>query len=612
MINKIKLLILSLLFLSYPLQTFALTSDQRFQIERENFYDPTACTQSVSNTSSSGSTSGATSGSKVYILGDSITVRSAGSYTTKLNAKGITPTISARIGRSWDRPGQDGGGNVGSQGTGSAAVQADKDTIAAANTVVIALGTNGTSLGNPIDKVIASIKLINPNADIYWVNIAGSFNNSGVIDFNKALADKSSSDGFTVIDWAKVVDPSGNGTNDPNDLIDNDGIHPNTNGINQLTDLVVNKITTGGGSSTSGSEYGQCCDTVGSTALNGSDNKAKIYNYFINKGLTSIQAAAITGNIQAESAGTFDPRIVEYGFPNSRGEISERGKPSSLDDNIPPSNANGQPGYGLVQWSGDRKNGLQQLANSKNLKPSDLGVQLDYIWQELNGSYKSSVLDPIKASTSLEQATYIWLEIYEVPTDIEGSKPIRRDYAQNILQDLSGGTSSTTAGGGTDSGCGTGNAVGGSVAKIIEVAQQELATAPTDPAGIANYIQKFQGNAGSWCADFVSYVLKQAGSPFNPGTDNWHIPAVNSVQAYFKDKGTFHAARSDYIPKPGDIVIYNQGFGDFPQHVDIIISMDGGEKFTTIGGNEGNKVNKVQHSSYNDPGITGFGTIVSQ
>ena len=609
MINKIKLLILSLLFLSYPLQTFALTSDQRFQIERENFYDPTACTQSVSNTSSSGSTSGATSGSKVYILGDSITVRSAGSYTTKLNAKGITPTISARVGRSWNSPGQDEGDNVGSQGTGSAAVQADKDTIAAASTVVIALGTNGTFLGNPIDQAIQAIKAISPNASIYWVNIADSNNGSGVVEFNNALNQKSSTDGFTVIDWAKIVDPNGDGTHNPNNILV-DGIHPGTEGINQLTDLVVNKITTGGGSSTSGSEYGQCCDTVGSTALNGSDNKAKIYNYLIGKGLTSTQAAGIMGNMEAESS--FDPTLVEYGFPNSRGETSVQGQPSSHDDNIPPSNANGQPGYGIVQWSGGRKDGLQQLASSRNLKPSDLGVQLDYMWQELNGSYKSSVLDPIKASTSLEDATYIWLEHYEIPGDIPGQKPIRLGFAQSMLQELGGGTSSTTAGGGTDSGCGTGNAVSGSVAKIIEVAQQELATAPTDSAGIANYIQKFQGNPGSWCADFVSYVLKQAGSPFNPGTDNWHIPAVNSVQAYFKDKGTFHAARSGYIPKPGDIVIYNQGIGDFPQHVDIIISMDGGEKFTTIGGNEGNKVNKVQHSSYNDSGITGFGTIVSQ
>jgi len=596
MINKIKLLILSLLFLSYPLQTFALTSDQRFQIERENFYDPTACTQSVSNTSSSGSTSGATSGSKVYILGDSITVRSAGSYTTKLNAKGITPTISARIGRSWDNPGQDGGGNVGSQGTGSAAVQADKDTIAAASTVVIALGTNGTSSGNPIDQAIQAIKAISPNASIYWVNIAGSFDNSGVINFNKALADKSSSDGFTVIDWAKVVDPSGNGTNDPNDLIDNDGIHPNTNGINQLTDLVVNKITTGGGSSTSGSEYGQCCDTVGSTALNGSDNAQKAFNFLIAKGLTPTQSAGVLGNLNAESG--INPQRVQST------ETPAGDKPNVTIDGV--------TGYGIAQWtSSDRQQGLADLAAKKGKPSGDLGVQLDYLWKELKQSYPT-VLSALKQTNTVEEAVSVILNQYEAPAERVQNQIIRAGMAQDFLQQFGGGTSSTTAGGGTDSGCGTGNAVSGSVAKIIEVAQQELATAPTDPVGIANYIQKFQGNAGSWCADFVSYVLKQAGSPFNPGTDNWHIPAVNSVQAYFKDKGTFHAARSGYIPKPGDIVIYNQGIGDFPQHVDIIISMDGGEKFTTIGGNEGNKVNKVQHSSYNDPGITGFGTIVSQ
>ena len=133
-----------------------------------------------------------------------------------------------------------------------------------------------------------------------------------------------------------------------------------------------------GGAPTQGS--GQCACTV----LNGSDNKAKIWNYLVGKSLSPQQIAGIMGNMQSESAGTWDPRIVEYGYPNSRGEISKAGQPSSLDDNIPPDvpGKNGQPGYGIIQWSGGRKRNLQAFSDSKGIPPNNLGLQLDFLWEE--------------------------------------------------------------------------------------------------------------------------------------------------------------------------------------------------------------------------------------
>ena len=58
------------------------------------------------------------------------------------------------------------------------------------------------------------------------------------------------------------------------------------------------------------------------------------------------------GNMQAESGGTFDPRIVEFGFLNSAGVISRPGKPETWDDDVPPDrNSKGQPGYGIIQFT---------------------------------------------------------------------------------------------------------------------------------------------------------------------------------------------------------------------------------------------------------------------
>ena len=96
--------------------------------------------------------------------------------------------------------------------------------------------------------------------------------------------------------------------------------------------------------------------------------------------------------------------------------------------------------------------------------------------------------------------------------------------------------------------------------------------------------------------------------PFTGGVSGgWRIPGVDSVQAYFQQNNSYNAARSGYVPKPGDIVIYNENLDPYPSHVNIVISVDG-KKITTIGGNESNQIKKADHNDYDANYITGFGT----
>jgi hypothetical protein len=112
------------------------------------------------------------------------------------------------------------------------------------------------------------------------------------------------------------------------------------------------------------------CSTPTSTptTLTGGDNEEKIFNFFVGKGLNAMQAAAIDGNFGQES--TYNP-----------------------DD----------PGGYLAQWSSTRLVGLTALASSEGKPETDLGVQLDYVWQELNASYPT-VLQHLKAATTIEDA----------------------------------------------------------------------------------------------------------------------------------------------------------------------------------------------------------------
>ena len=79
-----------------------------------------------------------------------------------------------------------------------------------------------------------------------------------------------------------------------------------------------------------------------------------------------------------------------------------------------------------------------------------------------------------------------------------------------------------------------------------------------------------------WCADFVSYVYKEAGFPFTGGeSDGWD----ENIAANIQNMGfTIHPAAS-YIPEPGDVAYFNYPGG----HVEIVVS--GGKTPTFIYGN---------------------------
>jgi hypothetical protein len=113
----------------------------------------------------------------------------------------------------------------------------------------------------------------------------------------------------------------------------------------------------------------ECASTTPSGPLTGSDNAEKAFNYFTGKGLTPAQAAGIVGNFQQESGVN----------PN-------------------------EPGGYLGQWGGGRLTALINYATKQGKPVTDLGVQLDYVWLELNGDY-SGVLAHVRATTNYTDAT---------------------------------------------------------------------------------------------------------------------------------------------------------------------------------------------------------------
>lgn len=122
--------------------------------------------------------------------------------------------------------------------------------------------------------------------------------------------------------------------------------------------------------------------------LEGNDNAEKIWNFFKSKGLTDEQTAGVMGSLWGES-NHFQPDLVEAG--------------------------NGI-GYGIAQWSFGRRTNLENYAKEKGKPVSDLGVQLNFLWQELEGP-ENRALNMVKSASTVREATIAWTNGFERPRE---------------------------------------------------------------------------------------------------------------------------------------------------------------------------------------------------
>lgn len=135
--------------------------------------------------------------------------------------------------------------------------------------------------------------------------------------------------------------------------------------------------------------------------------------------------------------------------------------------------------------------------------------------------------------------------------------------------------------------------------KIIALAKQEYLAQPKGT--------KFsEGIDEAWCADFVSWIMKEAGQPLeNPNSGSWRIPGTFTLHDYYVTEGRFKPADSGYEPKLGDVAIYRSSpvFGD---HTNIVLARNNGV-LTTVGGNEGDRIRVYVNTQKEYNGLLGYG-----
>ena len=171
-------------------------------------------------------------------------------------------------------------------------------------------------------------------------------------------------------------------------------------------------------------------------------SKQTIWQRLKAKGFSDIAAAAIMGNMEAESnctsirvQGDFSKgyqRSTEYTAQVDAGNINRH---EFIYDGP------GGGGYGLCQWTFQpRKAGLYDLAKKMGASIGDEAMQIEWLCQELQQSEFKKVLATLMESPSIRECSDVIVKIFEKPAD-QGEAVLkqRAEFGRAMYQEFSKG-----------------------------------------------------------------------------------------------------------------------------------------------------------------------------
>lgn len=117
-----------------------------------------------------------------------------------------------------------------------------------------------------------------------------------------------------------------------------------------------------------------------------------------------------------------------------------------------------------------------------------------------------------------------------------------------------------------------------------------------------------EGVEQPWCANFVSWIMREAGEPFsNPNSGSWRIPGVYTLREYYRSQSRYEPVGSGYRPAVGDVVLYDNDLW-VGQHTNFVVAVDG-DTAITVGGNELGKIRVHTLDWAGDSAVIGFGRL---
>ena len=165
------------------------------------------------------------------------------------------------------------------------------------------------------------------------------------------------------------------------------------------------------------------------------DREAHIWKFLANKGLNHYAIAGLMGNLYAESA--LRPNNLQNSFEKKLG-MSDKGYTTAVNNGLYKNFAHDGAGYGLAQWTWyTRKQNLLNYAKAHGKSIDDLQIQLEFLWQELQGYHRS--MAALTAGKSIKAVSDVILTDFEKPADQSNSVKNRRaDFGKEIYDRQTG------------------------------------------------------------------------------------------------------------------------------------------------------------------------------
>lgn len=272
-----------------------------------------------------------------------------------------------------------------------------------------------------------------------------------------------------------------------------------------------------------------------------------------------------------------------------------------LESRLDPKSVNSSSGAtGLAQWLGGRKDKLEDLAHKENKSATNLGVQLDYLDQELNSSYYASNKQIFKY-TDVHKATKAWLMDYEGMSKNPEQWYLSQRYGYadhwysvfGASDPVAGNTLDNASSGNlTKLGCDSDPSYsGGSIVKNAESMKGDFYYVQTHPSpDLGSDLKNPSKTGGTDCSGFVWLALNKAGYKV-PANMGWFTGTMASDA---KGSHQYLKQISENDAKAGDIVIVNQGAGAGNNgHTAILLGKWQGKATKIIEqGGTGDKVNE--------------------
>lgn len=276
----------------------------------------------------------------------------------------------------------------------------------------------------------------------------------------------------------------------------------------------------------------------------------------------------------------------------------------------------------LVELLSDEDDNSSSSSSSSSSSVSDseqLVLNQLQMYDELNLQLEerlNSLYSDLASSSDLDDTDSIMQEIQTVQNQI--NQNMNAVYSMLVQQENQAAAAANAATSSVDgvnavngySGLTTGTGISGGTAfgnTIVSIAQSYVGKLKESDG---SYLKVTGGRQEAWCADFVTYVVKQACSQTGTSLNGFGSPSVSNLQAWGKANGCYidvagSSNRAQTIVQnvqPGDVMIQKSNGAS---HTGIVTKVYSDGSFDTIEGNTSDQC-LARHYDASSSKLSGF------